>query len=113
MYASVRAEGVGEAVKEGEFSIINWENYSENIPQQEGPFRLVQGEEYDAARAAANQANRALHEADPSLEGMQIHEIQPVKFGGSPTDLANKIALTPPEHMQYTIWWNRLLRNLK
>jgi hypothetical protein len=36
-----------------------------------------------------------------------------VKFGGSPTDPANKIALTPAEHAQYTTFWNRLMRDLQ
>ncbi|UZQ52274.1 HNH endonuclease signature motif containing protein [Clostridium kluyveri] len=44
---------------------------------------------------------------------MQIHEVHPVKFGGSPTDISNKIPLTPKEHAQYTTWWNRLLKELK
>jgi hypothetical protein len=46
------------------------------------------------------------------LKGLQIHEIQPVKFGGSPVDSANKIALDPLDHAQYTVWWNRLQRGL-
>ena len=106
-------EGVGKVGQDGEFSIINWDNYPENIPQPQGPFRLINGEEYDAARAAANQTNRAIHAADPSLEGMQIHEIQPVKFAGSPTDITNKIPLTPLEHARVTTWWRVLQRMLE
>jgi hypothetical protein len=30
---------------------------------------------------------------------MHIHEIQPVKFGGSPTDPANKMLLPAAEHV--------------
>ena len=97
--------------KSGEFSISNWDGYP-NGPKPSGPFRVVNGEEYQNARSAAYSANRAIHQANPNLKGMQIHEIQPVKFGGSPTDPTNKIALKPAEHMQYTNWWNSLLRYL-
>jgi hypothetical protein len=46
------------------------------LPQPSGPFVLLEGAEYAAARSEANQANRALHAADPSLDGLQVHEIQ-------------------------------------
>jgi len=107
-----KLRGAGEAIKDGEFSIINWENYPEKLPQPEGTFRLIQGDEYDAARAAANRANQSIHAADPSLKGMQIHEIQPIKFDGSPTDIANKIPLSP-EHAGTTTWWRMLQRGLE
>ncbi|MBU3174271.1 hypothetical protein [Clostridium estertheticum] len=54
-----------------------------------------------------------IHKEDPLLKGMQIHGVHPVKFGGSPTEVSNKIPLTPKEHAQYTTWWNRLLKELK
>lgn len=63
--------------------------------------------------AAANSANRALREADPAgYAGKEIHEIHPVKFGGNPTDPANKIALRPAQHASATTWWARLKRDL-
>jgi hypothetical protein len=77
------------------------------------PLRVLKGEEYEAARAAANVANRALHRADSALAGQKIHEIQPVKFGGSPTDLANKIPLSAPDHAKYTVWWRGLQRDVE
>ncbi|MBX4262452.1 SMI1/KNR4 family protein [Clostridium estertheticum] len=43
-----------------------------------------------------------IHKLDPLLKGMQIHGVHPVKFGGSPTEVSNKIPLTPKEHAQYT-----------
>jgi len=107
------SEGAGKAVKNGEFSISNWDNYPTNTPKPEGPFKMIEGSEYDAARNAANQANRAMHTADPSLNGMQIHEIQPVKFGGSPTDITNKIPLSPLEHAKATTWWRQLQREMQ
>ena len=73
--------------------------YPEGITRPQGPSRVFGGAEYDAARKAANQANQAIRKADPgSLVGKEIHEIQPVKFGGSPTDLANKIQLPADIH---------------
>jgi hypothetical protein len=42
-----------------------------------------------------------------------IHEIHPIKFGGSPTDLANKIALSPEDHYAINAWWGRLQRNVQ
>jgi RHS repeat-associated protein len=93
---------------------IDWSTYPQNpkVPRPKGPLRILEGAEYDAARAQANAANRALHRANPSLRGLHIHEIHPVKFGGSPTDIANKVALTPSEHTPFTNWWAEVLRGL-
>jgi hypothetical protein len=49
----------------------------------------------------------------PYLKNLQIHEITPVKFGGSPTDPANKLFLPPELHAEYTNFWNALLHNMK
>lgn len=98
----------------GEFSVVDWTGYPGSLPKPSGPFRLLTGAEYDAARNAANKANAALRRSDPAkYAGKQIHEIHPVKFGGSPTDPANKVALTPQEHARYTAFWNRLVRDLQ
>jgi hypothetical protein len=51
--------------------------------QPTGLFRLLEGAEYSDARSAANATNLAMHAADSSLDGMQIHEIQPVEYRGS------------------------------
>jgi len=42
--------------------------------------------------------------------GYQIHEVVPVKFGGSPTDLLNKQGLPAPLHYKATTWFGRLQR---
>jgi len=105
-------KGTGKTVKEGEFSVTNWNGYPKNGPKPQGPFRLLEGKEYEGARKSANNANQAIHKADSSLKGKQIHEVHPVKFGGSPTDKANKIPLTPKEHAEYTKYWNNLQRNI-
>jgi len=98
----------------GTFSIRDWSGYPEgSVPQPSGPFRLLSGNEYEQARRAADQANRMMHGENRALDGLRIHEIQPVKFGGSPTDPANKIALPPSVHSQYTNWWNQLQKKLE
>jgi toxin YxiD len=65
----------------------------------------------DAGAAKLAMAN-AIHKANPQLRGLHLHEIHPVKFGGSPTDLANKVALTQAEHIPYRTWWGQLQRTL-
>jgi hypothetical protein len=102
-----------ELESEGEFSIIAWSDYPEGAPKPEGPFKILRGEEYKRARDAANNANRAMHKKNPDLQGQQIHEVKPVKFGGSPTDPANKVPLPPSEHAKLTTWWNRFLRTIE
>jgi len=99
------------ASSKGSFSISNWNGYPGG-PKPSGPFRILRGEEYEAARKEADAVNRAMHRADPCLKGLELHEIHPVKFGGSPTDPTNKIALTRLEHAKYTTWWNRLFQNI-
>lgn len=54
----------------------------------------------------------AMRRANPDMfKGLQIHEIHPVKFGGSPTDLLNKVFLTPEEHRLYNTFWFKLQLN--
>jgi len=100
----------GSSYSGGEFSIVDWEGYPTGTPKPSGPFRIITNPEYQSNRNAANATNNAMHKTDPDLTGLQVHEIQPVKFGGSPTDLDNKIALPPPEHYVLNSWWNDFLR---
>jgi len=71
------------------------------------------GTRYHSSRQGANKANAMMRRADYSLAGKQIHEVQPVKFGGNPTDLANKIPLAPSTHYSVTNWWNKVMRNIR
>jgi RHS repeat-associated protein len=98
----------------GEFCIINWKGYPNwGVPKPQGPFKILTGPSYDAARRAADAANRSIHRNGGSLlDDMEIHEVHPVKFGGSPTDPNNKIALPGPIHDEYTTWWNALRKAL-
>jgi hypothetical protein len=94
------------AIKPGSFSIVDWSGYPEFLPRPNDPFRLLQGEECKTARDAANRVNRAIRNSDPAAyEGMQIHEFHPVKFGGHPTDPANKIVLPVEQHRPLNGWW--------
>jgi len=93
-------------------SDIDWSEYPSSAPRPKGPFRILEGAEYTAARDAADKANRALRAANPAkYAGKQIHEIHTVKFGGSPTDPANKIALSPAEHYRLNAFWLRIQRS--
>ena len=88
----------------------DWPGYFDQwVPRPSGPFRLVEGAEYKQALREKKRSNKAAQNADPSLKGKHIHEIHPVKFGGSPTDPANKIALEKERHVPITGWWNKLM----
>ena len=70
------------------------------MPRPTGPMRIISGEEYLVARAAADKANAAiLTKGGLQGSGYHIHEIQPIQFGGSPTDPANKVFLPAGEHI--------------
>ena len=97
----------------GEFEINDWTGYPNELPKPKGPFRILEGDEYDQARNQADNINKKIHKNRPDLAGTQIHEMHPVKFGGSPTDIDNKIALSPKKHMKYTMFWNKKLREIK
>lgn len=94
----------------GEVEVTDWEGYPENGPKPDGKLRLIDGDEYQQARTAANNENAAIHRNNPALKGKDIHEVHPVKFGGSPTDHANKIPLSRAEHAKYTRFWNEIQR---
>jgi hypothetical protein len=107
------AQPIIPSFKDGTFSISDWTNYPDFLRKPDGPFRLLEGEEYEAARSAADRANQRIHRAEPAAhKNMQVHEIHPVKFGGSPTDRANKIVLPAGTHRLANRWWDRLRWNL-
>jgi hypothetical protein len=101
-------EPITPPFKEGTFSFNDWTDYPDYSPKPMGPFRVLQGEEYGTARDAADRVNRKKRDADPAAyKGMEIHEIHPVKFGGHPTDPANKIVLPVKQHRALNGWWRR------
>jgi RHS repeat-associated protein len=88
------------------FRITGWKGYPGWARRPTGWMRPINGAEYDAARAAANSTNRGIRRsAGGALKGYDIHEWQPVKFGGSPTDLGNKSAIPEAMHSEVTSWW--------
>lgn len=95
---------------EGSFSIIDWRGYPADVPQPSGPFRLLQNPEYSAAREAASTENLAIRRSEGPFPGHDIHEVQPVKFGGAPIDHANKVLIPQALHWEVTNWWNALER---
>ncbi|MER8433528.1 hypothetical protein [Mesorhizobium caraganae] len=109
--AAERAEGLvakrpGELadLPSGSFSISDWTGYPTLIPRPE----------HSAARIAADKANRIIRRKQGLVgQSVDVHEINPVKFGGSPIDPANKIVLPRDVHrQQVTPWWNQLLKDL-
>jgi hypothetical protein len=109
----VEKSPAGTPLREGSFSISDWSGYPDYLPRPKGPFRLIAGEEYEASRTAADRINHKLRRTDPiAHQGKHVHEIQPVKFGGSPIDPTNKILLSPQKHRAANSWWDRLKWNL-
>jgi hypothetical protein len=99
--------------RDGSFSISDWSGYPEGVPRPDGSFEILEGSDYSDARRSADNANRKLHDADPSLKGQHSHEIHPIKFGGDPVDPANKIPMSPSEHQTITNWWRAFQRWLQ
>jgi RHS repeat-associated protein len=95
-------KGVETAGKfpEGSFSITDWSGYPEGMARPNGPVRILTGDEYVTARGLADETNAKIRAAN-GLEGsgFHIHELKPVKFGGSPTDVSNKVLLPAAEHV--------------
>jgi RHS repeat-associated protein/uncharacterized repeat protein (TIGR01451 family) len=88
------------------FRIVGWKNYPNWAKRPTGWMRPINGAEYAASDAAKQSANRSIRNAaGGQLGDSQIHEWQPTKFNGSPTDLSNKAALPPGLHSELTTWW--------
>jgi hypothetical protein len=75
---------------------------------------LLQGEEYSTARKAANRVNQRIRRSDPEWhQDKDVHEIHTVKFGGNPTDRANKVVLSKEDHHRLTKWWKAQQRKIE
>jgi hypothetical protein len=77
-----KGEGVVETPNplDGSFSIteLGWKDYptAGNVPRPKGSFKVLeQGPGYEAARLAANKANKAAHQKNKALKVLDIHEI--------------------------------------
>jgi RHS repeat-associated protein len=100
----------------GAFSVWDWSGYPHGVPKPNGPFVLIEGAAYESARAAANNANKALRRKlsrdGVPVKGKEIHELHPVVFGGDPTNPGNKVILSKSDHVEFTSWWKSIQRRL-
>lgn len=55
----------------------------------------------------------AIEPAVDGPRGMEIHEVTPIVFGGSPTDPKNKVLVPTQAHAELAMFWNRLFRRLR
>lgn len=102
---------------DGSFSVTDWTGYPDFLPKPSGPMNLLEtgSDELISAQRLKAVKNDELREAF-GLRGvdMDIHELQPVKFGGSPTDLDNKLLIPRTLHNKVvTPFWNGLANDLK
>ena len=90
----------------------------QTVPRPQGPFRLRPGKEKDVGSYYAN-ARKEADAASDSIQralgrpGVEIHELQPVKFGGSPTDISNKWALAHDQHTPLSTFFRRIQRQVE
>ena len=105
--------------EKGTFIIKDWSDYPDDyvpVPDQNKVWTFLEGDEYNSARDSANIFNRNMRAADPyyANNGLEIHEIEPVKMGGSPTDINNKTAIQSQVHRRYvTPWCNKIRDEVK
>lgn len=60
-----------------------------------------------------NDLDRQRRLTNDTLRGKEIFEIKPVILGGSPTDPANKTALTRADHIKAVTYWNKVIAGLR
>ncbi|MBP7748003.1 MAG: hypothetical protein KA383_17960 [Phycisphaerae bacterium] len=95
----------------GAFSIFDWSGYPARVRRPQGPFVLLEGAAYDAARTAANKAVAAYRRANPQCADKFVHHIHPVKFGGDPTNPANFAIVDKATHDALNSFWARHQRD--
>lgn len=105
--------------EEATFIIKDWSDYPDEyvpVPNRDKVWHMLEGEEYINARDEANAFNRSTRRQNSyyANNNLEIHEIEPVKFGGSPTDWSNKVAIQAQAHRRYvTPWWNKIRDEVK
>jgi filamentous hemagglutinin len=94
-----------EAVEEGTFSIWDWKGYPTKGVRPSGTFKLVPKGQTAQLREIVKIENGAIRDEAERLghpfTGSQVHEVKPIKFGGSPTDPANKVIVPDELHHLY------------
>lgn len=93
------------------FEDIDWKGYPSGVPKPSGPFRIVEGDEYEEARKRANAANKELHDEHPEWANREIHDVHPIKFGGDPEAPSNKFPLSHKKHQECSNFWNRVRKD--
>jgi hypothetical protein len=95
----------------GEFSIIDWREYPyEHAWPPEGPFRLLEGEEYTNSLKSKNNMNRRIgHALGFSRKPYQIHEVHTIKLAGDPLGLDNRVLLPNDVHRnEMNAFWRKV-----
>lgn len=108
-----RCGGKKKTSTSGSTVTVDFSTYPSGCPIPSGPFTLLPDSEYKQNRKVANSTNQKLHKQNPDSKGKQYHEIKPVRFGGSPTDMSNKKLLSPKKHAEFTAFWNHVMREAK
>ena len=62
--------------------------------------------------AAISPAMSIIHTPSSRTFGKEIHEINPIVFGGSPTDPKNRALVPLEQHAEIVVWWNRTFRRV-
>ncbi|MDF2548767.1 MAG: hypothetical protein K0R93_3665 [Anaerosolibacter sp.] len=85
-------------------------------PDTEKTWELLEGDTYNSARKAANKQNAKIRKANPDVRAneLEIHEIEPIKFGGDPINPANKVGIQGKVHKKYVSpWWDKIRNAVK
>lgn len=59
-----------------------------------------------------DQGDGSLPQIEMSAVGKEVHEIQPIIFGGSPTDDKNKALVPSEQHAELSVFWNRVYQEM-
>ena len=72
-------------------------------------------QEHYARVAAFEEAARSLRDATPSYQnfGKEVHFINPVIFGGDPSDKQNIALIEQSAHAEICVFWNRAYARLR
>jgi len=88
------------------------------VPRPCGPFKLLVDPDLSRARSRWDneRANYKAANSIPRFDNnipIEIHHIQPIKFGGDPVDSGNLVPLLHPDHSPFTTWWGGLQADLE
>jgi hypothetical protein len=90
------------------FDIIDWAGYPMGVPQPAGLFRKLSYMEYTQARRLADPFIQQLAQRQPPQPGNVWIFLQPIKFGGPPTDPQNVREVAASLQVDLDYWWDHL-----